>query len=230
MPTDINILATIDVIAIVVGVVSVIVSILAFFASILFFLKGQKLQERATEALITIQEKSANIETQVGGMFDKTLSAALTNTNKEEASERFESLQQKLKDSGEEIAKQVQKDIQGVGHEKVEELVDSVKKEFSTISAELKLARNNLDLSQIVIPKILRTSPSARRILRELSYRNEMSLSRIIKSGHASESLKLRRLQELCRLGVLTKKEMDELILYYPTEKGILIAKKLWSQ
>ena len=230
MPTDINVLKTIDVIAIIVAVVSVVVSVLAFFASIIFFLRGQKLQEKATEALVSIQEKSAAIETQVGGMFDKTLSAAIS--KKDEVSEQFESLQQKLKESAEEIAKQVQKDIQGQGQEKVHELAAAVKKEFDVISAELKSARKNLDTTQIFIPRVLMNSPAARRILNELSTQGEMSLEQILKSSHseAGKSLKLQRLNELTRLGLIIKKEdILGLVSYGITDKGALVARQLES-
>ena len=63
----------IDVLAIILSVVLLVISIVAFFASLKFYRDGVRLQQKANDALTKIEEKTAFIQGQVGGMFDKTL-------------------------------------------------------------------------------------------------------------------------------------------------------------
>lgn len=72
-----NPITILDIIAIVLGLVALIVTVIGFFASLKFYRDGSEMQGRARDALAKIEEKAANIQSQVGGMFDKTLDAAL---------------------------------------------------------------------------------------------------------------------------------------------------------
>src|SRR5882672_12676261 len=63
--------------AITLSVVSLIITVVGFFASLKFYRDGVELQRAANEALTKLEEKIGFIQTQVGGMFDKTLEAAI---------------------------------------------------------------------------------------------------------------------------------------------------------
>lgn len=222
MPTGLNVLNTIDVVAIVVGLVSLIVSIVVFFASVIFFLRGQKLQDAATRALVLIEEKSANIETRVSGMFDKTLDAALSKN--EDVTEEFESLQQKLEASAEELSKRVAGEITGIGKEKKEEVLGAVKKEFQEISAQLKDARDSLSESTsppIEFPARLQRSGMARKVLKRL-------LSSEITGKEAAEQPRLfkSRLESLCELGVVVRDGSGDKAVYRLSDRGRGAAKR----
>lgn len=78
MQTSIHVVSALDVIAMVTGLVGTTVTVLGFFASLKFYLAGQRLQATADRAVGAILEKSWSIESRVGGLFEKTLDAALT--------------------------------------------------------------------------------------------------------------------------------------------------------
>lgn len=83
--------------AIVLSVVSLIISVVAFFASHKFYRDGVQLQQSANDALTKISEKTDYIQTQVGGMFDKTLDAAIG--KREILADQFEELNEQLEKS-----------------------------------------------------------------------------------------------------------------------------------
>lgn len=78
--------------AIILSLVALIVTVIGFFASLKFYRDGLEMQSRAEKALSKIEERASTIQTQVGGMFDKTLDAALGRTSAQEAKEQQRSM------------------------------------------------------------------------------------------------------------------------------------------
>lgn len=74
-----------EIIAIILSVVALIVTVIGFFASLGFYQEGMRMQGAAEKALAKIEERASAIQTQVGGMFEKTLDAALGRPTTEEA-------------------------------------------------------------------------------------------------------------------------------------------------
>ena len=70
-------ISLIDALAMVLAIVSLVITIVGFFASLKFYRDGVALQKSANDALTKLEEKTQFIQTQVGGMFDKTLDAAI---------------------------------------------------------------------------------------------------------------------------------------------------------
>ncbi len=66
-----------EIVTLVLSLVALSVTTIGFFASLKFYRDGAAMQSQARDALAKIEEKAAAIQTQVGGMFDKTLDAAL---------------------------------------------------------------------------------------------------------------------------------------------------------
>lgn len=70
----------VEILAIVVSLVALVVTVIGFFASLKFYRDGVSMNTQANRTLAQIEEKAVSIQTQVGGIFDKTLDAALGRT------------------------------------------------------------------------------------------------------------------------------------------------------
>lgn len=89
--------SAVELLAIILSVVALIVTVLGFFASLGFYRHGVNLQKNAESVLAKIEEKVSSIQSQVGGMFDKTLDAAIA--NKQQVSTEFDAIQDKIAES-----------------------------------------------------------------------------------------------------------------------------------
>lgn len=87
-------MSPIDIITIVLSLVALAITIIGFFASLKFYRDGSEMQSQARDALSKIEEKTSTIQTQVGGMFDKTLNAALGISNQLEIKQQQSNLQE----------------------------------------------------------------------------------------------------------------------------------------
>ena len=74
-----------ETIAIVLSLVALIVTVIGFFASLKFYRDGVQMQTHAEKVLSKIEERANAIQSQVGGIFDKTLDAALGRVTPQEA-------------------------------------------------------------------------------------------------------------------------------------------------
>lgn len=81
-------MGALEIITIVLSLVALTITIVGFFASLKFYHHGMEMQGRADRVLAQIEERSSAIQTQVGGIFDKTLDAALARTSSQEAEEQ----------------------------------------------------------------------------------------------------------------------------------------------
>ena len=70
-------MGAVEIITIVLSLVALIVTVIGFFASLKFYRDGVEMQAQAARVLSKIEERASAIQSQVGGMFDKTLDAAL---------------------------------------------------------------------------------------------------------------------------------------------------------
>lgn len=78
-------MGAVEIITIVLSLVALFVTVIGFFASLKFYRDGTEMQSRTEKVLSTIEERASAIQTQVGGMFDKTLDAALGRSSPQEA-------------------------------------------------------------------------------------------------------------------------------------------------
>jgi len=97
----INLSQFIDILAIVLSIVALVVTVIGFFASLKFYREGTNLQKLVNDTLVKIEERANSIHLQVGGMFDKTLTAAIA--NKEQISTDFDAVNEILKKTEQEI-------------------------------------------------------------------------------------------------------------------------------
>lgn len=78
---------TLEILSIILAIVAILFSVIGFFASLGFYREGVQLETRAQNILARIEEKVGSIQDQVGGMFVRTLDAAIGRTDPVEAAE-----------------------------------------------------------------------------------------------------------------------------------------------
>lgn len=71
----------IDLSTIVLSAVAIVLTVIGFFASLRFYRDGVELQSRVSELLSRVDERISSVQSQVGGMFERTLDAALLGTS-----------------------------------------------------------------------------------------------------------------------------------------------------
>jgi uncharacterized protein YicC (UPF0701 family) len=150
----------IDTIAILLSIVSLIVTTIGFFASLKFYRDGVQLQSKANDALTKLEEKTQFIQSQVGGMFDKTLDAAIG--RREVIYENFEELSQQLERTKSNIIDEALKQIGAVGEQERKRLTQLVNGQIELVREKVETTREsaerialrsaNFDVSNI--PKI----------------------------------------------------------------------------
>jgi hypothetical protein len=89
---------TLEALSIILSIVALAITCVGFFASLKFYRDGMELQQSANAALAKIEEKTQAIQVQVGGMFEKTLDAAIhQNPDLIQAAERLREQLEKAK-------------------------------------------------------------------------------------------------------------------------------------
>ena len=106
---------TLEIAATILSIVSFIVTVFGFFASLKFYRDGVELQKAANDALAKMAEKTEFIQLQVGGMFDKTLDAALSQPHR--LNSNLEELENQLAATKEALMKEVRGQIGEVGEQ-----------------------------------------------------------------------------------------------------------------
>ena len=87
MSLTIDLNLAINLAAMVLAVVAILLTLIGFFASLRFYRDGVELQTRVRELLSRVDEKVASVQSQVGGMFEKTLDAVIGRSSPQSAAE-----------------------------------------------------------------------------------------------------------------------------------------------
>jgi len=145
-------ISAIDSIAIILALVSLTVTVVGFFASLKFYRDGVELQQAATRALVALEEKASSIQNQVGGMFERTLDAAIN--KKEDLSDQYEELQRQLDETTTGLVEDAMTQI-GAASEternRIAELVESRMKSLEDRVSSTQRAAERLALESPVI-------------------------------------------------------------------------------
>jgi predicted transcriptional regulator len=190
--------------AIVLSVVSLIITTVGFFASLKFYRDGVELQRAANDALTKLEEKTEFIQTQVGGIFDKTLDAAIG--KKEILSDKFEELNEQLERTKTKLIEESIGQIGAAGEQERKRLSKIVDDQIGLIREKIETTRESaegmvqLDVSQL--------SPNLRHILFKLADQPDgLTLTEIAQSTPFTPTLVNRRLRELMNLGFVERKD-----------------------
>lgn len=188
--------------AIILSVVSLIISVLGFFASLKFYRDGVRLQQAANDALTKLSEKTEFIQTQVGGMFDKTLDAAIG--KREILSDQFEELNEQLEKTKAKLIEESIGQIGAAGEEERKRLALIVDSQIALIQRKIDTTRESAQ--EMVQPETL--SPVMSNILELLAQNPEGLTVRDIRAKMplsvlhlARPSMFSRRLRDLTNLG-----------------------------
>ena len=125
----------IEIITIVLALLSIIVTTIGFFASLRFYQDGMSLQKQANDAMVRVEEKALSIQTQVEGMFNKTLDAALNKQNTIDNS--FDTLNEQFEIAMKTIVEQAQQKVGESTADERKRLEEIANKQLSNIEKTL---------------------------------------------------------------------------------------------
>jgi hypothetical protein len=133
----------VEALAIILSVVSLIITTLGFFASLKFYRDGVVLQGKANDALTKIEEKTAFIQAQMGGIFDKTLDAAIG--KREAVSESFAQLNEQLEASKTKIIDESLSQIGAAGEQERLMIKEFVANEIEQVQQKVESTRESVE-------------------------------------------------------------------------------------
>ncbi|MDQ1591705.1 MAG: hypothetical protein QOG71_2332 [Pyrinomonadaceae bacterium] len=131
----------IDILAIILSIVSLVITVVGFFASLKFYRDGVELQNKANDALTKLSEKTDFIQTQVGGMFDKTLDAAIG--KRMIVSENFEELSAQIEQTKNKLIEETVGQIGAAGEAERKRLSEIVDSQINLIQEKVDNARDS---------------------------------------------------------------------------------------
>lgn len=100
MDQNVNLDLIINLAAIILSVTAILLTIIGFFASLRFYRDGVELQSRVRELLSRVDEKVASVQSQVGGMFERTLDAVIGRSSPQAAAEEQKRLMREAGEAG----------------------------------------------------------------------------------------------------------------------------------
>lgn len=198
--------------AIVLSVVSLVITVVGFFASLKFYRDGVELQRAANDALTKLEEKTEFIQVQVGGMFDKTLDAAIG--KREILSEQFEQLNDQLEKTKVKLIEESIGQIGAAGEKERQRLSTIVDSQMALIQEKVDTTRES---AEEMVEPIKQLAPSYRYLLAALQASPEgLTLSDIAKRFRFTDAGASKRVKQLVHLG-LVEKSGDK---YFPTNRA----------
>lgn len=158
-------MGALEAVAIILSLVSLVISVVAFFASLKFYRDGVQLQQAANDALTQISEKTAFIQTQVGGMFDKTLDAAIG--KREILSDQFEELNEQLERTKAKLIEESIGQIGAAGEQEQRRLSKIVDNQIALIREKIETTRESAQ--EMVEAQPFPLPPSLKKMLDNVS-------------------------------------------------------------
>lgn len=137
-----NILA---IVSLILGLIALIITIVGFFASLKFYRDGVSLQDSANKALAKIEEKTSSIQTQIGGMFDKTLDAAIKNNKGVLVSQDFDDISDQLENVKGNLIKKISDEISSIGAEEKSQMKQLFEEQFRIITDQVNISQENTE-------------------------------------------------------------------------------------
>lgn len=129
----------IEILAIILSIVALLITIIVFFASLKFYRDGVKLQNSANDVLTTLKEKTEAIQKQVGGLFEKTLDAAIG--NRFNLDQKFDEINKQLEESSKTIINTYIKQLGDVGNQESDRIKKVVDEQLNLIKKRVETTR-----------------------------------------------------------------------------------------
>lgn len=126
----------VEILAIILSVVALFVTIIGFFASLKFYRDGVKLQNSANEALSILKEKTEAIQKQIGGLFEKTLDAAIN--NRFNLDQKFDEINRQLEESSKTIINASIKQLGDVSNQESDKIKKVVDEQLNLIKKRVE--------------------------------------------------------------------------------------------
>lgn len=194
--------------AIVLSVVSLIITAVGFFASLKFYRDGVELQNTANRALTKLEEKTDFIQSQVGGMFDKTLDAAIG--KRELLADQFEELNEQLESTKKKLIEESIGQIGAAGEQERKRLSGIVDRQMALIREKVESTRESAQ--EILDPQIIKDlRPRTAQILSEIAKHPAGTTIGQLSEIEFREKLSRRyidvQVHELMRLGLVVRKQ-----------------------
>jgi hypothetical protein len=209
-------MTVIEALSIILAIVSLIITVIGFFASLKFYRDGVQLQKLANDALIKLEEKTQTIQSQVGGMFERTLEAAIGGRN--ELSKNFEELNEQLEKAQARIIEESVKQVGAAGEKERTRLGKIVDSQLNVIRAKIETTRESA--REVTFNDFLLANPDAdigTKITALLSIEGRPMSNVEVRdrlSGWARYATLQRRLHELIDKGVLIAYRENRNVFY----------------
>jgi hypothetical protein len=136
-------ITAIDILSIILSIVALIITIVGFFASLKFYRDGVELQKLANDALTKIEEKTHFIQTQVGGMFERTLDAAIG--KKELFNESFAELNDQLEKTRTRIIEETLQQIGAAGEQERKRFAELVDNQLEAVRRKVESTQESVE-------------------------------------------------------------------------------------
>jgi uncharacterized membrane protein len=211
------------------SLVALAVTVIGFFASLRFYLEGMKHQALANEALVKLEEKVQSIQTQVGGLFDKTLDAAISRDAR--LTSDFRAIEQQLEESTKAIVDSSVSEINKAGQGERERISAVVEEQVKLIRDRIEETRENaeeaFESAALNVPHSAYQAKVLALIAEQGNRTTLQDISAQLGTSHGAANKVVRRLADR---GLIEIRSIGNHTVYAATERGREISRLAATQ
>lgn len=202
-PAPVGFFLDFNLLSFILGAVSLIITVLGFFASLKFYRDGVELQKSANDALAKLEEKASALQIQVGGMFEKTLDAAIG--NRSIVSDNFEDIQSQLEQLKRSVIDQATQELGVAGQKERDRLSEILSKQLSAVKETVETTRRSVAELAPPEPAASQTSRQAEaRVMSALALRGHwLTLTQIARGARLDMMTTRRAVESLLMQGLV---------------------------